>query len=107
LAEALESSAAAACFRRNGEVISSSCAGFARQHPYRGRLGYHVDDLQKPVRPAGVPDAELDKLIAEAARDLSEYQRLTSEGKLGEAGQKLEQLKAALDPLSSRRTQPH
>jgi len=47
--------------------------------------------------------AELDKLIAEAARDLSEYQRLTSEGKLGEAGQKLEQLKAALYALSSRR----
>lgn len=47
--------------------------------------------------------AELDKLIAEAAWDLSEYQRLTSEGKLGEAGQKLEQLKAALDALSSRK----
>jgi uncharacterized membrane protein (UPF0182 family) len=47
-------------------------------------------------------DAELDKLITEAAQDLSEYQRLTSEGKLGEAGQKLEQLKTALDALSSR-----
>jgi len=29
-------------------------------------------------------------LVGEAARDLADYQRLTSEGKLGEAGQKLE-----------------
>ena len=56
---------------------------------------------------ANLPDTELDKLISEAARDLSEYQRLTSEGKLGEAGQKLEQLKAALDALSSRRKKSH
>jgi len=41
-------------------------------------------------------------LVAEAGKDLSEYQRLTSEGKLGEAGQKLEQLKHVLDELNSR-----
>jgi len=52
-------------------------------------------------------DGEMDKLITEAARDLSEYQRLTSQGKLGEAGQKLEQLKAALEELSSRRKKSH
>lgn len=40
-------------------------------------------------------------LIGEAARDLSDYQRLTSEGKLGEAGQKLEHLKRALDDLNT------
>jgi uncharacterized membrane protein (UPF0182 family) len=40
-------------------------------------------------------------LIAEAAKDLSDYQRLTSEGKLGEAGQKLEHLKRTLDELNS------
>ena len=56
---------------------------------------------------AGMTDPELDKLITEAARDLSEYQRLTSEGKLGEAGQKLQQLKTALDELSSRRKKSH
>jgi uncharacterized membrane protein (UPF0182 family) len=39
--------------------------------------------------------------IAEAARDLAEYQRLTAEGKLAEAGQKLEDLKRALDRLST------
>jgi len=45
-------------------------------------------------------DANLNPLISEAARDLAEYQRLTAEGKLGEAGQKLEELKRALDKLN-------
>jgi uncharacterized membrane protein (UPF0182 family) len=48
------------------------------------------------------PATDLNSLISEAARDLSEYQRLTAEGKLGEAGQKLEELKRALDKLNSR-----
>jgi hypothetical protein len=41
-------------------------------------------------------------LVSEAARDLADYQRLTAEGKLGEAGQKLEALKK-LDELNRRR----
>lgn len=48
------------------------------------------------------PAADLNSLIADAARDLSDYQRLTAEGKLGEAGQKLEELKRALDKLNAR-----
>ena len=46
--------------------------------------------------------AELNALIAEAAKDLADYQRLTAEGKLGEAGQKLEELKRVLDKLNAR-----
>src|SRR5450432_1038024 len=46
---------------------------------------------------------ELSALISEAARDLSDYQRLTAEGKLGEAGQKLEELKRVLTVLESRK----
>jgi uncharacterized membrane protein (UPF0182 family) len=42
-------------------------------------------------------------LIAEAAHDLADYERLTAEGKLGEAGQKLEELKRVLDKLNARR----
>ncbi len=42
-------------------------------------------------------------LIREAARDLADYQRLTAEGKLGEAGQKLEALKQKLDRLNATR----
>jgi hypothetical protein len=48
------------------------------------------------------PAADLNALIAEAAKDLADYQRLSAEGKLGEAGQKLEELKRALDKLNTR-----
>jgi len=47
--------------------------------------------------------ADLNALVAEAAKDLADYQRLTAEGKLGEAGQKLEALKRALDSLNTRK----
>jgi uncharacterized membrane protein (UPF0182 family) len=47
------------------------------------------------------PAADLNARIAEAAKDLADYQRLTAEGKLGEAGQKLEELKRALDKLNA------
>jgi uncharacterized membrane protein (UPF0182 family) len=48
------------------------------------------------------PATDLNALIAEAARDLADYQRLTAEGKLGEAGQKLEELKRAIERLNAR-----
>jgi len=53
--------------------------------------------------PAAASSAEIQKLIAEAAQNLADYQRLTAEGKLGEAGQKLERLKRTLDELSKRK----
>jgi uncharacterized membrane protein (UPF0182 family) len=49
-----------------------------------------------------VSAADLNGLIAEAAKDLADYQRLTAEGKLGEAGQKLEALKRTLEKLNGR-----
>ena len=42
-------------------------------------------------------------LISEAARSFADYQRLTAEGKLGEAGQKLEALKRSLEQLQGQR----
>jgi uncharacterized membrane protein (UPF0182 family) len=57
-------------------------------------------------RPASVtspqPAADLNALVAEAAKDLADYQRLTAEGKLGEAGQKLEELKRTIEKLNAR-----
>jgi uncharacterized protein len=47
------------------------------------------------------PAEDRSALITEAAKDLADYQRLTAEGKLGEAGQKLEELKRALDKLNA------
>jgi uncharacterized membrane protein (UPF0182 family) len=45
---------------------------------------------------------DVNALIADAARDLSDYQQLTAAGKLGEAGQKLEELKHKLEELQRR-----
>jgi uncharacterized membrane protein (UPF0182 family) len=59
-----------------------------------------------PAAPASATTpapADLNALIAEAAKDLADYQRLTAEGKLGEAGQKLERLKRTLEELNARR----
>ena len=51
--------------------------------------------------PAPAPAAsDTNGLISAAAKDLAEYQRLTAEGKLGEAGQKLEALKVKLETLT-------
>ena len=47
--------------------------------------------------------ADTNGLIAAAARDLADYQRLTAEGKLGEAGRRLEELKQKLDRLNAPR----
>jgi hypothetical protein len=67
--------------------------------------------LAHPVpQPAAAPGAaptapartDVDGLIAEAAKDLADYQRLTAEGKLGEAGQRLEALKQKLEALNRR-----
>jgi uncharacterized protein len=54
-----------------------------------------------PSAAATKPGADLNALITGAAKDLADYQRLTAEGKLGEAGQKLEQLKQKLDELKA------
>jgi uncharacterized protein len=51
---------------------------------------------------ANKPVEDLNALVRGAAKDLADYQRLTAEGKLGEAGQKLEQLKRKLDELNAR-----
>ena len=48
----------------------------------------------QPVQPASVQ-----QLIDRAVQEFEEYQRLTSQGKLGEAGQKLEQHKRTLEEL--------
>ncbi len=53
-------------------------------------------------KPRAGPE-DVNALIAGAARDLSDYQQLTAEGKLGDAGQKLEALKRKLEALQRRR----
>ncbi len=49
--------------------------------------------------PSPPPAENAQQLISKAVQELDDYQRLTSQGKLGEAGQKLEQHKRTLEEL--------
>jgi hypothetical protein len=56
-----------------------------------------------PVSKGGPQPTDINALIAEAGKDFADYQRLTAEGKLGEAGKKLDELKVVLDKLNAQR----
>lgn len=62
-----------------------------------------VEGAPKPAAspsPAGsAAQLSVEQLINKAVQEFDEYQRLTSQGKLGEAGQKLEQHKRTLEEL--------
>jgi len=60
-----------------------------------------VQASQAEPGPVQAGPTDLHGLIAEAARDLQDYQQLTAQGKLGEAGQKLEQLKSVINKLNA------
>jgi len=85
----------------NGSASSLSAGNAAEPAP---------NSTPSPTPPAptvasgsnGASDALNDTLIAQAARDFDDYQRLTAAGKLSEAGQKLDDLKRTLNTLSKR-----
>jgi uncharacterized membrane protein (UPF0182 family) len=76
-----------------GGAVSSMSAAAVSAEPVRNTPFSAVEPQ---------PATDLNALIAEAAKDLADYQRLTAEGKLGEAGQKLEELKRAIEKLNAR-----
>ena len=80
----------------SGWQVTNYLVSYASVHT-ETRIGSWVLDVA--TKPAA---ADLNVLVAEAAKDLADYQRLTAESKLGKAGQKLEQLKRTLDELSER-----
>jgi uncharacterized membrane protein (UPF0182 family) len=51
------------------------------------------------LTPTAMPAQDLQQLITRAIQEFEDYQRLTSQGKLGEAGQKLEQHKRTLEEI--------
>ncbi len=53
---------------------------------------------QQPA-PSATPAQDLQQLVNRAIQEFEDYQRLTSQGKLGEAGQKLEQHKRTLEDI--------
>ena len=50
---------------------------------------------------SSLPSSDMNALISEAGKDFADYQRLTAEGKLGEAGLKLDALKRVLEKLNA------
>lgn len=54
-------------------------------------------------QPAAPPSAEMDQLLRQAQQLISDYERLTAEGKHREAGEKLDQLKQTLADLARKR----
>lgn len=72
-------------------------------------FGAEASTLNPSQTPQAAPQAgpqqktaeNLGSLIGQAQRDFSDYQHLTSEGKLSEAGQKLDDLKRVLDKLNA------
>jgi uncharacterized membrane protein (UPF0182 family) len=72
-----------------GEVSSLNASEVQQAAPASGRMGQ--------------PATDIDVLISEAGKDFADYQRLTAEGKLGEAGLKLDALKGVLDRLNTHR----
>jgi uncharacterized membrane protein (UPF0182 family) len=78
---------------------------------FGGEVSSLTAESNATPQPAGAPSAanssgkpdDLNALIQGASKDFDDYQRLTAQGKLSEAGQKLEQLKSKLNALNSRR----
>jgi uncharacterized membrane protein (UPF0182 family) len=78
-----------------GQAVPETQAGQAGSAGQAGQAGREA----APAAPAAAAAPEMSALISAAAKDLAEYQRLTADGKLGEAGQRLESLKQKLDQL--------
>lgn len=80
----------------NAEQAAQNRQGQEKQPPENAQAQSQQAQNQQgqPQQPASTQ-----QLIKKAADELAEYQRLTAEGKLGEAGQRLESLKRTLEEL--------
>ncbi len=58
-----------------------------------------TEDQAKPAAAPSPVSETLQQLVIRAIQEFDDYQRLTSQGKLGEAGQKLEQHKRTLEEI--------
>ena len=55
-------------------------------------------------QPARDSSSDIDRLVKQSQQLISDYERLSAEGKHREAGEKLDQLKATLAELNRKRT---
>ena len=77
-----------------GEVAKAAEEKPAASQPTQGEGG-----AQQPTPTATPPVQNLQQLVNRAIQEFEDYQRLTSQGKLAEAGQKLEQHKHTLEEI--------
>jgi hypothetical protein len=94
--------ALAALLGNGVSTLSAEPGGAPALPPQANAAGQTAGAGAKSPVPAPSP-SDVDALIRDAARDLADYQRLTAEGKLGEAGARLEALKQKLDRLAGLR----
>jgi len=78
----------------------------ALQSLFGGQISSLSSTETQPAAVAATPGApqpatDLNSLIAQAGKDFDDYQRLTAAGKLGEAGQKLDELKHVIEQLNA------
>jgi uncharacterized membrane protein (UPF0182 family) len=78
-----------------GETSSLSATESAQPAPQAG------PQTASATKAAPQAATDLIGLIDAAGKDMAEYQRLTAEGKLGEAGQKLDQVKRDIEALNA------
>jgi uncharacterized membrane protein (UPF0182 family) len=78
-----------------GEASSLSASEVAPAAPQAGT------QAASATKAAPQAATDLNGLIDAAGKDMAEYQRLTAEGKLGEAGQKLDQVKRDIEALNA------
>jgi uncharacterized protein len=90
-----------------GPTFESAMAALFGTAP--STLSAQVSPAAPAARPASAATTtaaaavDVNALIAEAARDFTDYQQLTAAGKLAEAGEKLERLKRTLEELQAHR----
>jgi len=87
-----------------GGAVSSTSAAAAPSEPQRAPASSAASQTAPSATSSSTqPATDLNSLISEASRNFADYERLTAEGKLAEAGQKLEQLKRAIDKLNAQK----
>ena len=64
-----------------------------------GRVPCRADSVEGSTSPQTSLPPNVQQLVIRAVQEFEDYQRLTSEGKLGEAGKKLEEHKRTLEEL--------
>jgi uncharacterized membrane protein (UPF0182 family) len=81
------------------EEASANLFGEAAKTPAEAKPGSEAPKPAIPSPPAEAGSASLPVLINRAIQEFEDYQRLTAQGKLAEAGQKLEQHKRTLEEI--------